>query len=99
LAIRALTRSNKTRVLNSKIKSPLPRNSPPAVRERDALPRMLQQADDYAAAALYLLELEEMGTLARMREGLRRRLRPDQQDKDTVALTERLMNPVPEPGQ
>lgn len=70
-------------------------SSPPAVRDRDALPGTLQQADEYATAALYLLELEEMGVLQRVRGRLRRRWHPDKQDRDAEALIKRLTT-VPE---
>jgi hypothetical protein len=63
-----------------------------AAREREQLPAMLKGADEYAQAALYLLYLEEMGTLLRARERLRRRFRPTQDDKDARVLVDRLMS-------
>jgi hypothetical protein len=68
-------------------------DSPPAVREQNALPGTLQEAYDYARAALYLLELQEMGVWRRFRERLRRRFRSTEQDIDARALIERLTHP------
>ncbi|HYM43669.1 MAG TPA: hypothetical protein VET46_12990 [Steroidobacteraceae bacterium] len=55
-----------------------------------SLPRLLQHVDDYAQAALYLLPLQELGLPRRLYWRLRRRLWPDQQDKDMRGLLDRL---------
>lgn len=47
-------------------------------RARDGLPRVLQFADDYAQATLYLLPLQELGRRRRTCERLRRHFRPTQ---------------------
>jgi hypothetical protein len=71
-------------------------DDPPAVRERTALPSALQEAYDYARAALYLLELQEMGLVRRTRERWRRRFRSSEDDNANAALIQRLMKPAPE---
>lgn len=70
-------------------------DNPPDIRERTALPNTLQEAYDYARAALYLLPLQEMGLPQRLRERFRRQFKPTQEDKDSAALIQRLMNPAP----
>jgi len=73
-----------------------PANDPGAVRARRAIPRVLNFADEYARAALYLLPLQELGTWRRMWERLRRRYRPTPQDEANQALVARMSSEHPE---
>jgi hypothetical protein len=63
--------------------------SPLTERARKGLPRMLQSADDYAQAALYLLPLQELGTFRRVYERLRRRFFPTPEDTTAQELVSR----------
>jgi len=76
-----------------------PANDPGAVRARGALPRVLNFADEYAQAALYLLPLQELGTWRRLWERLRRRYRPTLQDQANQALVARMSGERPEPDR
>jgi hypothetical protein len=65
-------------------------------REQQQLPVLLEAADEYAQAALYLLYLEEMGIWRRVGRRFRRRFRPTQLDRDARALIDRLTHPTQE---
>jgi hypothetical protein len=74
-----------------KIEDALRRNLVIPERERDALPRTLQLADNYAKGSIYVLQPHEMGLIGRLRDRFRRRFRPSQEDSDMAALVQRLM--------